>query len=144
MKKNILIISSLIVLTNLFGLMFTPALAQTGDIDIEIKDQLDPIKDVYNPKGDVTPTALAEIIARIIKVALSLLGIIFLVLIIYAGFMWMTSAGNEERISKAKKIMAAAIIGLAIVMAAYAITIFVIDNLMGVTDTKYETEGWFD
>ena len=144
MKKNILIISSLIVLTNLFGLMFTPALAQTGDIDIEIKDQLDPIKDVSNPKGDVTPTTLAEIIARIIKVALSLLGIIFLVLIIYAGFMWMTSAGNEERISKAKKIMAAAIIGLAIVMAAYAITIFVIDNLMGVTDTKYETEGWFD
>jgi len=137
MKKNIIILSALIVLTNLFCFFVLPAAAQT-DIDIEIEDQLSPIKDVYNPSGDVSPTTLSEVIARVIKVVLSLLGMIFLVLIIYAGFTWMTSAGNEDRIDKAKKIMAAAVIGLAIVLAAYVITAFVVNSLIDITDTGYK------
>jgi len=65
------------------------------------------------------------IIGVIIGVILSLLGVIFLVLIIYGGFLWMTAAGNEDRVAKAKKIIQNSIVGLIIVIAAYAITVFI-------------------
>lgn len=82
----------------------------------------------FNPDVGV-----AGIISYIVKVLLSFLGVIFVVLIIYAGFLWLTSAGNEDKISKAKKIMTAAVIGLAIILAAYTITYFVIDKLLEAT-----------
>jgi len=113
--------------------MAPPAFAIVGDVEDDIRDQLKPIEDVYNPKGDVTPASFSKTIAELIKVALQFLGIIFLVLILYAGFLWLTSAGSEDKISKAKKIMTAAVIGLAIVLAAYTITYFVIDKLLEAT-----------
>lgn len=61
----------------------------------------------------------------IIGVILSFVGVIFLVLMIYAGLMWMTAQGNQERVNKSKDLMINAVIGLIIVMAAYAITSFV-------------------
>jgi type IV secretion system pilin len=76
---------------------------------------------------------LSEVVSSLIKILLSFLGVIFVVLIIYAGFLWMTSAGNEEKIGKAKKTMTAAIIGLAIVLAAYSITWFVLDTILEAT-----------
>ncbi|MEK7084111.1 MAG: hypothetical protein AAB932_02680, partial [Patescibacteria group bacterium] len=60
--------------------------------------------------------------ARIINVVLGLLGIIVTVLIVYAGFRWMTAAGNEDAVKDARKIMFAAVIGLIIVLAAFAIS----------------------
>lgn len=67
-------------------------------------------------------TDLATIISTLITVVLGFLGIIFLVLTISAGFKWMTSQGNEEDIKKAKGTIKNSIIGLIIVIAAYAIT----------------------
>lgn len=71
------------------------------------------------------------VVAGIIKVFLGLLGIIFVILIILAGFNWMTAGGDEAKIEKAKKLMSRAIIGLIIIVAAYAITKFVFTNLPG-------------
>jgi len=68
--------------------------------------------------------------ARIISYALSFVGILFLILMIWAGFLWMTAGGNEERETEAKKIIAAAVIGLIIVAAAYAITQFVGQSIL--------------
>ena len=65
----------------------------------------------------------------IVQYTLGFLGIIFLIMIIYSGFQWMTAGGNEETISKAKKRIINATIGLIIVLAAYAITYFIIYNL---------------
>ena len=65
-------------------------------------------------------------VSLFISVFLSFLGIIFLILILYAGFLWMTSGGNEEQITKAKGMLKNSIIGLAIIISAYAITYFVI------------------
>jgi len=83
--------------------------------------------------GGVTPTpaSLAELVATIIKAFLGLLGIIFVVLIIYAGYGWMTAAGEEEKVNKAKDTLKQAVIGLIIIIAAYAITYFVFSNLPG-------------
>lgn len=70
-----------------------------------------------------------EIIATIINIVLSLLGIIFLALMIYGGFLWMTARGNETQVTKARDLITAAIIGLIIVLGAYAITYFVISRI---------------
>lgn len=63
--------------------------------------------------------------AKIIKVFLGLLGLIFLIMIIWAGFKWMTSGGNEEQVKEARDQMLRAVIGLAIILASWGITEFV-------------------
>lgn len=57
----------------------------------------------------------------------SVLGLVFFLLMIYSGIMWMTAAGNPDRVGKAKRILVSSIIGLAIVMLALGITYFVLD-----------------
>ncbi len=68
-------------------------------------------------------------VSAVIKGVLSLAGTIFLILTVYAGILWMTAQGNEEQVTKAKGIVTQAIIGLAITLAAYAITAFVTGKL---------------
>lgn len=74
-------------------------------------------------------------VGAIIKAALGLLGTVFLGFLVYAGYLWMTAGGNEEEVTKAKKLITQAIIGLAIVLAAYAITAFVVRGLVNATVT---------
>jgi len=82
--------------------------------------------------------------ARIISATLGLLGTIAVVIIIYAGFKWMTAGGNDENVTSAKKILIAAVIGLIIILSAYAITRFVMTNLYEAT-TGYEYyEGFYE
>ncbi len=71
------------------------------------------------------------IVGRIINVGLGFLGVIAVGLIIYAGFLWMTSAGEEDKISQAKKLLTSAVIGLGIVLASWAIATFIITRLSG-------------
>lgn len=65
---------------------------------------------------------LSTIISVLIQVILGFLGIVFLVLTIMAGFKWMMSQGNEKDIDAAKSSLKNSIIGIVIVLAAYAIT----------------------
>ncbi|MDP3836645.1 MAG: hypothetical protein Q8Q67_00890 [bacterium] len=74
-------------------------------------------------------TSLSYMIATLIKVILSLLGIIFLVLMIFTGYRWMTASGNEEAVTKAKHTLKTSIIGLIIILAAFAITTFIFREL---------------
>ena len=69
------------------------------------------------------------LIANIISVILGFLALIFLVLTIMAGFKWMTAGGNDEEVKKAQTSLKNAIIGLVIVLAAYAITYFIFNSL---------------
>jgi len=73
---------------------------------------------------------LATKAGLIISVVLSLVGVIFLILMIYAGILWMTASGNEQQISKAKGLLVNAIIGLIVVLSAYALTNFLGDYLL--------------
>ncbi len=68
--------------------------------------------------------------ANVIIAVLAVVGTVFLVLTVVAGIMWMTASGNEEKITKAKKIIIGAIIGLAITLFAYTITAFVSSRLV--------------
>jgi len=75
-------------------------------------------------------TSLSKIIGVAIGAVLSLLGVIFIILIISAGFKWMTANGNDEAITKAKSTMTQAIIGLVIVLSAYALWAFISSTLL--------------
>jgi hypothetical protein len=71
-----------------------------------------------------------EIVAgTVIGTILSFVGVIFFILIFYGGFRWMMAQGSEQEVETAKKIIIAASIGLVIVLAAYAITAFVGEQL---------------
>lgn len=74
------------------------------------------------------------VVARAVQSVLSIVGVIFLILVIWGGAMWMVSGGNEQSITKAKQILTTAVIGLVIIMTGYSITYFIIENLVGATD----------
>lgn len=76
---------------------------------------------------------LPELIGGLINAFLSVLGLIFLVLVVYAGYLWMTASGDTAKVDKAKKLLGQAVIGMIIVVAAYAITAFVIGKLADVS-----------
>lgn len=67
----------------------------------------------------------AVIIGKTINLALTFVGVIFLLLMVYAGFLWMTARGKEDQITKARDMIIATVIGLVIVTSAYAITVVV-------------------
>ena len=72
---------------------------------------------------------LTTTIANVINFVLGLLGIIALILVIYAGFLWMFAGGDSTKVDKAKSLLLNAVIGLAIILAAYSITTFVFEAL---------------
>lgn len=74
-------------------------------------------------------TDLPTTIASIIRVILSFLGIVAVVIILLGGFKYMTAGGQDQKVQDAKKLIIAGIIGLAIILSAYAIASFVIGSL---------------
>ena len=70
---------------------------------------------------------------NIINWILSLLAVVAIIMVIYGGFMWLTSAGNEERITKAKKILSSARIGLAVIILSWALVRYAISILNNTT-----------
>ncbi len=78
-------------------------------------------------------TRLEDVIGLVITAFLSLLGVIFLVLMVYGGYIWLIARGDESKVTKAKDTIVNSLIGLVIVLAAYAITYFVLDKLLAGT-----------
>ena len=74
-------------------------------------------------------TGIATVVGNVVRVFLSFLGVIFISYMIYGGYTWLTAAGNDEKITKAKNTIRDGIIGLIIVLAAYAIYTFIIFGL---------------
>ena len=87
------------------------------------------LSDIGNSAYGGANTDPAAIVGNIISIVLGALGVVFLILTIYAGFLWMTAAGNDSQVKQAKSIIVTAVIGLVIILAAYSITSFVVDNL---------------
>ncbi len=77
---------------------------------------------------------LKTTVVNIINWVLGLLGIIAVVMILYGGFVWLTASGNEENVTKAKNVLSAAIIGLVIILLAWAI----INYVLGTTSIIWE------
>jgi hypothetical protein len=80
-----------------------------------------------------TPGDPSIMIGKAIEIALGAIGVIFLILMIYAGFTWMIARGDEAKVEKAKETIINCIIGVVIVVAAYAITSYIIDKVGSTT-----------
>ena len=80
--------------------------------------------------------SLQETVAQLINVALSMLGMIAVVIVLIGGFKWMTAGGNEEKVGEARKLIFAGIVGMAIILSAWAIARFVLVQLSTATDVR--------
>lgn len=93
-------------------------------------DLLDKAGDSAGYDKGTTDTTLAKNIGVVVNVALSIIGVLFTILMVYAGYTWMVARGDETKVDKAKKIITASIIGLIITLAAYSISNFVIPRVL--------------
>ncbi|MBU1130890.1 pilin [Patescibacteria group bacterium] len=82
-------------------------------------------------------TPFQAVIITIIHYVLGFVGMIFVVLILIAGYQWMTSGGNEEKIGKARDKLREAVIGLIIILIAWSITWFTANMLIKSTTPGY-------
>lgn len=109
-------LTTLLLVPSLGHAQYLDELSTTGDA-------------VYVDDATIMSRSLLTQIGDIIGILLSLLGVVFLVLIIYAGFLWMTARGDSKQVTKAKDILAESIVGLIILFASYSIADWVINNL---------------
>ena len=79
----------------------------------------------FQSETQLTNADLTVVIGRIVKIVIGFLGLIAVVIILIGGFQWMTSGGDEDKIKNARKLMTNGVIGLFIVVIAYAIALFV-------------------
>ncbi len=130
--KIIIFIFSIFILTSVNNICLATPMGEgdssssSGAMGSAIGDQTN---NFTKTAGFSTTMEAEDIVATIIKLALGLLGIIFVVLMILSGYQWMTAGGNEDTIKKAKSRITSAIIGLVIVLFAYGITAFIFNNL---------------
>jgi hypothetical protein len=80
--------------------------------------------------GSQDPRVMA---AKIVSILLGFLGIVATAIILYAGFLWMTAGGDKEKVATAKKLMGNGVIGLIIILSAWALSSFIIDQALDVT-----------
>ena len=76
---------------------------------------------------------LRDTIVSLVNVLLGFLGIIAVIIILWGGFKWMTAGGNEEKVGEARSLIISGIIGLAIIIASFAISRFVISSFSAAT-----------
>lgn len=124
-KKQIISFGLLSFLTIMFVVLFgstSQVQAQTTGL---YNNQVG-LNEIGQQYGNKTPEDPRLTAAKLIRVILSFLGLIFLVLVLFAGFKWMTSGGNQEQIAQSKKMLINAAIGLIIVLVAWSIASYII------------------
>lgn len=110
-----------------FGALLAPSVSLAADA--AVGDTFGVAKVQTGLGGAIGQTKLIDTITGIIRIGLSLLGIIAVVIILAGGFKWMTAGGNEDKVGEARKMIISGVIGMAIIMSAFAIANFVISSL---------------
>ncbi|MGI6314317.1 MAG: hypothetical protein ACOXZY_00160 [Patescibacteria group bacterium] len=122
------------IIISLFAIIFSGVLfsvvstATVGDALNVLDRNVVPATNITGssiPQGD-----LAEAAGFWIKIALSVVGVLFFVLIFYAAFTWMVSEGEEEKVKKSRNTIVASVIGLMIIVSSYAVTNIIINNFV--------------
>ena len=118
------------------GISVIPVLLLPSHTYAQLSDATTKLKSVGDASGqgqNAKESDLTYIIGGIIKAVISVIGIIFVILIIYAGFVYMTANGEDTKITKAKDLMIQGVIGMVIIVSAYAIAGFVLGLLTTAT-----------
>lgn len=121
--KNIKMIAQIAVVAVMLLTVVLPVCAATLDVGI----------DTVGAATGLGKTDIRETIGQIIKVALGFLGVIAVVVVLVGGFKYMVAGGNTEKVKEAQKWIISGIIGLAIILSAYAISRYVISSLLKAT-----------
>jgi len=87
--------------------------------------------DAHKALNNKIITSIPEAIGKIIGAGLAFIGLLFFLLIIYGGFLWMTARGNEAQVTKSIDLMTQAVLGLLIVAGAYLLTKFIGQTIIG-------------
>ncbi|MFA6537609.1 MAG: pilin [Patescibacteria group bacterium] len=132
--------TKIITMVLLLGLFLPTAIFATAQ-KIEIKDGGGKLltTGVTNNKtalGMENSASVPDIVANVIKFVMAIVGMVMLVLTVYAGVLWMTAGGSVENIEKAKKLLKNAVIGLILIMAAYTVTDFAVVNIVKLTSVN--------
>jgi hypothetical protein len=123
MKK---IAKQIFILFSLIGLLILPYFVFANDT----MDLLKEAGTTQGPYADADKFTLSSIIGQGVKAFLGMLGIIFIILVIYGGYTYMNARGEEDKVTKGIAIIRMAIIGLVIVLGAYAIWHYIYLNLI--------------
>lgn len=129
-----------IILSSLLTIGFISLAWTASAVLAQTTDGLD-LGTSYASSTGLTAKDPRLVVANIIRIVLGFVGTIGVILVIYAGFLWMTAAGSEEKITKAKMILKNSVIGLALVLSAFAITSFVINNILEATNSGQNGSG---
>jgi len=108
----------------IIGSIFLPLAAKAQDLGGTLLNQ------TATTNAGYSSASIDTIVGTVISALLGLLGVIFLVLIVYGGYIWMIARGDEAKVEKAKTTIINSTIGLAIVLAAYAITYYVLTAIL--------------
>ena len=127
MKKHLTTIFSLLALTALLILPYF-VFAQT-DTDNTISGRLNVVSKIGGYAVEESPDLLSTI-GLIINSLLTLLGVIFIIFIIIAGFQWMTAGGNEQKVEKSIDTIKRSVIGLIIILSSWAFRQFIFTALI--------------
>jgi hypothetical protein len=74
--------------------------------------------------------SVGNVVAAVINGFLAIVGVIFLIEMVYGGYLWMTAQGNDDQVTKAKELIRQAVMGVIVIVAAYAIVYFVLSYLV--------------
>jgi len=127
-KKSLknLVIGGLFLSFSLFCFYIPSAFSQTSTYDFQQQSGLSPAASKAGYEVGSSATSIEGIISQALYTILGLVGIIFFGYLIYGGYIWMTSRGNEEKVKEATNTLINAIIGLIVTLGAYAISYFLI------------------
>lgn len=126
MKKTFTkLMMAVIIMVPLLSLVAIPVQAATNDtiggsVDLGVNDAEE------IGLGNKAPK---QIMVQVIRIALGFLGLIAVIIILIGGFKWMTAQGNDDKISEARKLIQAGIVGLVIILAAWGITFWLLDTI---------------
>lgn len=84
---------------------------------------------LVDPLNLNTDAPIEDLVSRVIKAFLGIVGIIALVLFLYGGILWLTSAGNSSKVEEGRNVFVWAVLGLVVIFSSYVIVNFVFDRL---------------
>ncbi|MFA5359195.1 MAG: hypothetical protein WC310_05290 [Patescibacteria group bacterium] len=136
MKKTVVLSLFLIV----FNLLLVSSISFAQSESANAPSLGGNLQDVATGVGYTQPEQYDQpfglVVARALRAFFGMLGIIFLIIMLYAGFRWMTAGGKQDQIDEAKKWIINAVIGLAICTLSYAITVYV-GSIVGEVGTPH-------
>lgn len=127
-RNNVLSHKVIISFIIFFGLFFfatfsyVSAQQPVGTLDLGLQ---------FVSDSGLTTRDIRVVVARIIRISFGLLGMVAVAIVLYGGFIWMTSRGESGKIDEAKKIIINGAIGLAIILSAFGITEFILRSILG-------------